>query len=121
MAFDERDRSLSALYYILILVDAVFHQSLALAGFFFSLADYSGSFAEDLFPDYNVIALPNGNTDNEAENNLGDKFSFLAEAFLIVLEYFDIVVGEAEGSAPESAENQKQHIYIGKVAEEEYS
>ncbi len=110
MVLDEGDGGLGALDHVFVPVAARFYDF-----FLFLFGD------GHLFPDDDVVAGPDGEPDDQAQQDLGKQLAVFAHSFLVVLEHFDIVVGEAQRSAPKGAEQEQEHIYIGEVAEEQHS
>ena len=109
MVLDEGDGGLGALDHVFVPVAARFYDF-----FLFLFGD------GHLFPDDDVVAGPDGEPDDQAQQDLGKQLAVFAHSFLVVLEHLDIVVGEAQRSAPKGAEQEQEHIYIGEVAEEQH-
>ena len=119
MALDEGDGGLGGLDHILLLVAAGGDLGLGVHVAVVPLGDDFDGRVGHLFPDDDVRAHPDGQTHDEAEGDLPEELGFLGKPFLPLLEHLDIVVGETQGSAPQGAEQQQDHVDVGQVAEQQ--
>ena len=60
-----------------------------------------------------------GEGDEQAQAELEDELAPLAHAFLVVLEHLDVVVGEADGAAPERGADEQQGVDAVKPADQQ--
>ena len=64
-------------------------------------------------------AETDGQGHEQAQAELEDELAALAHAFLVVLEYFDVVVGEADGAAPDGGADQQQGVDAVEAADQQ--
>ena len=115
VVLDEGDGGLGALDHIFLYIAAAGDGGLCLERALDAFLHFH------LFADDDVRAGPHGEADDEAQDDLADELSLLAHAFLLVAEHLDVVVGEADGAAPERAHQQQDDVDVGEVAEQQHA
>ena len=115
MVLHKGDGGLGALHHIFLYISAAGHGGFRLQPALHALLHFH------LFTDHDVGAHPHGKAHDETQDNLADELPLLAHAFLAVLEHLDVIVGKAQGAAPEGAHQQKLHIDVTEVAEQEHA
>ena len=72
-----------------------------------------------LFTDDDIRTHPDRQPDDETEHDLAQQFRLPRKPVLVLLDGFDIIVGKAQGAAPEHAEAQKNDIDVRQVCKEQ--